>query len=81
MNDLILPKQLARYYLNTCFNHFATEPLKFERQELHNHYVRYIIKCNRCGCRLGRISYNPEGSILGYKLGENFPECPECKEE
>lgn len=77
----LVPPEAILPIIDICYNHFSQEPLSVERQELHNHYVRYIIKCNRCGCRLGRISFNPEGSILGYKLGENFPECPECKEE
>jgi hypothetical protein len=84
MNDyLILKERLARLY-----GTFTKEPtiakkeqLKVERQELHNHYYRHIIKCNRCGCSLGRISFDPHGKIIGYKLGENFPECPECEEE
>lgn len=77
----LVPPEAILPIIDICYNHFSQEPLSVERQELHNHYVRYIIKCNRCGCRLGRISFNPEGSILGYKLGENFPECPECKED
>ena len=67
--------------IDCCYYPFAKDSLKIERQELHNHYFRYIIKCNRCGCRLGRISFAPDESILGYKLGENFPECPDCKED
>ena len=77
----LVPPEAILPIIDICYNHFSQEPLSVERQELHNHYVRYIIKCNRCGCRLGRIRFNPEGSILGYKLGENFPECPECKED
>lgn len=77
----LVPPEAILPIIDICYNHFSQEPLSVERQELHNHYVRYIITCNRCGCRLGRISFNPEGSILGYKLGENFPECPDCKEE
>lgn len=77
----LTPPEALLPIIDICYNHFSQEPLSVDRQELHNHYVRYIIKCNRCGCRLGRISFNPEGSILGYKLGENFPECPDCKED
>lgn len=77
----LVPPEAILPIIDICYNHFSQEPLSVERQELHNHYVRYIIKCNRCGCRLGRISFAPDESILGYKLGENFPECPECKED
>lgn len=76
-----IPPEALLPIISICYNHFAQDRLEVERQELHNHYVRYIIKCNRCGCRLGRISFAPDESIIGYKLGENFPECPECEED
>lgn len=67
--------------IDYAIDHFFSEPVNVECQNLHNGYKRFIIKCSRCGARLGRMSKDPKGNLIGYKICENFPECSECKED
>lgn len=51
-----------------------------EHLELDKGYKRYYISCQRCKHRLGRISTHNE-KVIGVKLYQFFPDCPECKED
>lgn len=68
-------------HITAAYLHFYNDNVKCEWQQLHNGFYRLHFICDQCDCRLGRISFDPHGKIIGYKLGENFPDCPECEEE